>query len=75
MLVNNAGSIRRILLLHEVPALLSFLGGLAVFGASGMILGPAILATTAALLEVWHYRAVGEEVPKSGEVPDSDATW
>jgi predicted PurR-regulated permease PerM len=43
--------------LHQVPALIAFLGGLAVFGASGMIIGPAILAVTVALLEVWHRRA------------------
>jgi predicted PurR-regulated permease PerM len=43
--------------LHEVPALIAFLGGLYVFGASGMILGPAILAVTVAVLEVWHRRA------------------
>jgi predicted PurR-regulated permease PerM len=43
--------------LHQVPALISFLGGLAVFGASGMILGPGILAVTVAVLGVWHRRA------------------
>jgi len=43
--------------IHQVPALLAFLGGLAIFGASGMIIGPAILAVTVALLEVWHRRA------------------
>jgi predicted PurR-regulated permease PerM len=43
--------------LHQVPALLAFLGGLAIFGASGMIIGPAVLAVTVALLEVWHRRA------------------
>jgi len=59
--------------LHEVPALLSFLGGLAVFGASGMILGPAILAVTVAVLEVWHFRASGEELPKSGETAAAEA--
>jgi predicted PurR-regulated permease PerM len=60
--------------LHQVPALIAFLGGLAVFGASGMILGPAILAVTVAILEVWHYRAAGEEVPKSAvEVPAEPA--
>jgi len=45
--------------LHQVPALLAFLGGLAVFGVSGMILGPGILAVTVALLDVWHQRATG----------------
>jgi predicted PurR-regulated permease PerM len=44
---------------HDVPALLSFLGGLAVFGLSGMVLGPAILAVTMAILEVWKRRLVG----------------
>jgi predicted PurR-regulated permease PerM len=55
--------------LHEVPALIAFLGGLAVFGASGMILGPGILAVTVAILEVWHYRAAGEEVPRPAVEP------
>jgi predicted PurR-regulated permease PerM len=44
--------------LHEVPALIAFLGGMYWFGASGMIVGPAILAVTVAVLEVWHRRAV-----------------
>ena len=47
--------------LHQVPALLAFLGGLAVFGVSGIILGPAILAVTVAVLDVWHRRAAGEK--------------
>ena len=42
--------------LHQVPTLIAFLGGLAVFGASGMVLGPAILAVTVAVLEVWRQR-------------------
>jgi predicted PurR-regulated permease PerM len=42
--------------IHEVPAMIAFLGGLAVFGVSGMILGPAILAVTVAFLEVWRGR-------------------
>ena len=59
--------------LHEVPALIAFLGGIAVFGASGMILGPGILAVTVAVLEVWHYRATGEEVPTPAEAPAATA--
>ena len=43
--------------LHPVPVLLAFLGGLALFGPAGMILGPAILAITVAVLDVWHCRA------------------
>ncbi len=42
--------------LHAVPALIAFLGGLAVFGAAGMVLGPAVLAVTVAVLDVWRRR-------------------
>lgn len=45
--------------LHQVPALLAFLGGLAIFGTAGMILGPGILAVTVALLDVWRRRLEG----------------
>jgi predicted PurR-regulated permease PerM len=48
--------------MHAVPALIAFLGGLAVFGVSGMILGPAILAVTVAFLEVWKRRLTGAGV-------------
>jgi predicted PurR-regulated permease PerM len=57
--------------LHQVPALLGFLGGLAVFGVSGIILGPAIVAATAAVLDVWHRRATAE---KAAEVQAKQET-
>jgi predicted PurR-regulated permease PerM len=54
--------------LHLVPTLLSFIGGLVVFGISGMVLGPVILAVTLALIDMWRRRAQ----PKTGaELPDS----
>jgi predicted PurR-regulated permease PerM len=43
--------------MHPVPTLLAYIGGLAVFGVSGMVLGPCVLAVTAALLDVWRQRA------------------
>lgn len=43
--------------MHKLPTLLAYIGGLAVFGMSGLVLGPAILAVTKALLIVWHQRA------------------
>ncbi len=48
--------------LHPVPALLAFIGGLAVFGVSGMVLGPCALAVTVALLDVWRHRLPGAPV-------------
>jgi predicted PurR-regulated permease PerM len=49
--------------MHPVPALIAFLGGLAVFGISGMIIGPAILAITVAFVEVWKKRVTGSLLP------------
>jgi predicted PurR-regulated permease PerM len=45
--------------MHQAPALLAFFGGLAVFGISGMVLGPAIWALGMAFLEVWKHRLTG----------------
>jgi predicted PurR-regulated permease PerM len=42
--------------LHTVLAFLSVVGGLLVFGASGLILGPVLLTVTMVLLEVWSVR-------------------
>lgn len=42
--------------LHEVPTLLAFLGGIAIFGIAGMVLGPAILSLTEAVFQVWRQR-------------------
>lgn len=50
--------------LHEVPALIAFLGGVAIFGAAGMILGPGILAVTSAILDVWHRRSESPDSPQ-----------
>lgn len=43
--------------LHPVPALLAFIGGLVVFGVTGMVLGPVALAVTLALIDMWRRRA------------------
>ena len=45
---------------HPVPTFLAYVGGLATFGVSGMILGPCILAGTIALLHVWRERETNE---------------
>lgn len=44
--------------MHPVPALIAFIGGLAVFGVTGMILGPVVVVLTLELIEVWRRRAV-----------------
>ena len=42
--------------LHTVLILFAMLGGLSVFGASGLVLGPVVLAVTEALIEIWRRR-------------------
>jgi predicted PurR-regulated permease PerM len=44
--------------MHPVPTLLAFVGGLAVFGLSGMVLGPVILAVAVAILDIWRHRVM-----------------
>jgi predicted PurR-regulated permease PerM len=59
--------------MHPVPTLLSFIGGLVVFGVSGMILGPCVLAVTAALLSMWRHRtADGTPVAAQTDEPTSN---
>jgi predicted PurR-regulated permease PerM len=50
MLVGNR------LKLHTVPAFISLIGGLSLFGAAGLILGPVAVTITTALLDVWRAR-------------------
>ena len=45
--------------LHTLPVFISIVGGLIVFGASGLILGPVILALTDATIDVWRSRTSG----------------
>ena len=49
--------------MHTVLAFVSIVGGLALFGSAGLILGPVIFAITRLLLEIWSRR--GERVAAS----------
>jgi predicted PurR-regulated permease PerM len=57
--------------LHEVPVLVAYVGGLAVFGVSGMVLGPVALAVTMGLVDVWHRRLHPDTAPplQTADVP------
>ena len=41
---------------HTLIAFIAIIGGLAVFGASGIVLGPVIVTMTGALLNIWWRR-------------------
>lgn len=52
--------------LHTLPVFFAILGGLTLFGASGLILGPVVLAVTAALIDVWRRRTIGGRAAEAG---------
>ena len=42
--------------MHTLLAFMAIVGGLIVFGAAGLILGPVVFTVTRFLLEIWHRR-------------------
>jgi len=50
--------------LHTIPAFISIIGGLILFGAPGFILGPMAATMTVLLVEFWTRRAALSEAPK-----------
>jgi predicted PurR-regulated permease PerM len=42
--------------LHTVLTFMSVVGGMILFGAAGLILGPVVLTVTTELLEIWSSR-------------------
>jgi len=46
------------LMLHTVPSFIAVVGGLLLFGTSGIVLGPIIVAGAQTLLEIWRSRTV-----------------
>ena len=42
--------------LHTLAVFLAVIGGLALFGAVGLVLGPAVLAATLALVDIMRER-------------------
>ena len=53
--------------LHTVPVFIAIMGGLAMFGSAGMIVGPVILVVTVGLLHAWRERM--DRASKAGEPP------
>ena len=51
----------RRLKMHTILAFISIVGGLIVFGASGLVLGPVIFTVTRLLLEIWSSQNAAEK--------------
>jgi len=57
----------RRLKMHTVLAFISLVGGLIVFGPSGLILGPVIFTVTRLLLEIWSSQNTAEPAKGTAE--------
>ena len=57
--------------MHTVPVFIAAMGGIFAFGATGIVLGPLILAVAFALLDVWRRRMRLHEI-EMGVNDDSD---
>jgi predicted PurR-regulated permease PerM len=59
--------------LHTVPMFISIVGGLALFGASGLILGPLVIVVTLELLQIWRKRAHATEAREERKEEEPEA--
>ena len=55
--------------LHAVPVFVSIIGGLIVFGASGVVLGPLLLVVTDTLVRIWRRRLGMPEGEADADAP------
>lgn len=51
--------------LHTLPIFIALVGGIALFGTSGLILGPLALVLTLALVDVWRRRTAGGQTAET----------
>lgn len=47
--------------MHTLPVFFAVIGGLMVFGASGLVLGPMVFATAFALIDIWKTRTEDDQ--------------
>lgn len=52
--------------LHTLLVFIAVVGGVLLFGAAGIILGPVALAVTVALVDVWRRRTAGGRTAEAG---------
>jgi predicted PurR-regulated permease PerM len=54
---------------HTLLVFIAVVGGIALFGASGIVLGPVVLAVADALLDIWRRRTAESSVPEPASIP------
>lgn len=58
--------------LHTIPVFFAIVGGILLFGAAGIIIGPVVLAFTVALVDVWRRRTGGGQTIEGSLVEDKE---
>ena len=59
--------------MHPVPVFFSLIGGLALYGAAGLILGPLTLAVAMSLIDIWRSRTANGRAAEAPVATDADA--
>ena len=49
----------RKLMMHTVPSFIAIVGGVILWGAPGVVLGPLVVSISLSLMEIWKARNVG----------------
>jgi predicted PurR-regulated permease PerM len=57
---------------HTFLVFIAIVGGIGMFGASGIILGPVLLATTDVVLQIWRKRTANGGSLETGVEPDAE---
>lgn len=57
--------VRKRMRLHTVPVFFAIVGGIALFGAAGVVVGPLVLSITDALIDVWRRRTAHGRVAEA----------
>ena len=55
--------------LHTVPIFLAMMGGVWLFGVTGIVLGPILFNITGSLVLIWRHRVLGEPLPLDDIAP------
>ena len=59
--------------LHTVPTFFSVLGGIGLFGPSGIILGPTVVAIAIALVDIWFRRTEHGQAAEAAIAPQPES--
>jgi predicted PurR-regulated permease PerM len=63
--------VRKRMRLHTLPVFFAVLGGVALVGAAGVVIGPLVLSITDALMDIWRRRTARADAEPALDAPGS----